>query len=185
MNNNDPDIAVLTTSEVAVMLNVHKRTIRKWTNTGVLSSLRVGNRKDRVFTRIDIDRFLRELNAGDIQAHSTHKMWCFSRIKLLNKKGDWIQSPFLCLTDRLLITKIGLFSNSLEKDEAVRTGIINSSGFKLERLFEAARNTPVGWFGILAARSCQYPHQGVFCAGKESQSVHWLRLSLRNARRRI
>ena len=62
MVNDSPESDVLTTGQVAAVLNVDKKTVRKWTNLGVLSSRRIGVRKDRVFTRVDIDSFLKELN---------------------------------------------------------------------------------------------------------------------------
>ena len=48
---------MLTTSEVARILNVHINTIRRWANQGVLTSYRIGSRGDRRFKKADIDRF--------------------------------------------------------------------------------------------------------------------------------
>ena len=50
----------LTTHDVANMLNVHKSTVRKWTNTGILTARRVGPRRDRLFKQGDIVSFLNQ-----------------------------------------------------------------------------------------------------------------------------
>jgi excisionase family DNA binding protein len=49
---------MLTTSEVAVILNVHINTVRRWSNQGTLKSYQLGPRGDRRFRREDIDAFL-------------------------------------------------------------------------------------------------------------------------------
>jgi excisionase family DNA binding protein len=46
------------TSDVAILLNVHKSTIRRWTKNGILLARRVGPRQDRLFTHEDVYRFL-------------------------------------------------------------------------------------------------------------------------------
>lgn len=51
---------MLTTSEVARLLNVHINTIRRWSNQGVLKTYRIGSRGDRRFERDDVVRFLIE-----------------------------------------------------------------------------------------------------------------------------
>ena len=53
-NNIDP---MLTTSEVARILNLHINTIRRWSNQGILKAYRIGSRGDRRFKREDIDEF--------------------------------------------------------------------------------------------------------------------------------
>ena len=53
--------ALLTTSEVARMLHVHINTARRWSNSGVLRSCRIGPRRDRRFRRDDILTLLAEL----------------------------------------------------------------------------------------------------------------------------
>jgi len=50
--------AMLTTSEVAYLLNVHINTVRRWSNQGILKAYRVGPRGDRRFYRDDITAFL-------------------------------------------------------------------------------------------------------------------------------
>jgi excisionase family DNA binding protein len=61
---------MLTTSEVARLLNVHINTVRRWSNQGILKTYRIGSRGDRRFHRDDILNFLSdkskvaELDAG-------------------------------------------------------------------------------------------------------------------------
>ena len=45
---------MLTTSEVAQLLNVHINTIRRWSNGGILRAYRIGARGDRRFERTDV-----------------------------------------------------------------------------------------------------------------------------------
>ena len=54
-NNIDP---MLTTSDVARLLNVHINTIRRWSNQGVLKAYRIGSRGDRRFRHEDVTFFL-------------------------------------------------------------------------------------------------------------------------------
>ncbi len=49
---------MLTTSEVARLLNVHINTVRRWSNLGTLKTYRIGARGDRRFRREDIASFL-------------------------------------------------------------------------------------------------------------------------------
>lgn len=55
--NNNGIEPMLTTSEVARILNVHINTVRRWSNQGGLKSYRIGSRGDRRFKKRDIDRF--------------------------------------------------------------------------------------------------------------------------------
>jgi excisionase family DNA binding protein len=48
---------MLTTSEVARILNVHINTVRRWSNQGSLKSYRIGSRGDRRFRKDDVDEF--------------------------------------------------------------------------------------------------------------------------------
>jgi len=54
--NNDIN-PMLTTSEVARILNVHINTVRRWSKQGILKSYRIGSRGDRRFKKEDIDSF--------------------------------------------------------------------------------------------------------------------------------
>jgi len=49
---------MLTTSEVASILNVHINTVRRWSNQGTLKAYQLGPRGDRRFRREDIEEFL-------------------------------------------------------------------------------------------------------------------------------
>ena len=54
-SNIDP---MLTTSDVARLLNVHINTIRRWSNLGILKAYRIGSRGDRRFRQLDVNSFL-------------------------------------------------------------------------------------------------------------------------------
>jgi excisionase family DNA binding protein len=56
-NHQDID-PMLTTGEVARLLNIHINTVRRWSNQGVLRTYRIGARGDRRFRREDITNFL-------------------------------------------------------------------------------------------------------------------------------
>ena len=59
---------MLTTSEVARILNVHINTIRRWSNQGVLKAYRIGSRGDRRFKKADIDEFFSGNGSGRYKA---------------------------------------------------------------------------------------------------------------------
>ena len=50
--------ALITVGEAASLLNIHVNTVRRWSNLGVLKSLRIGPRGDRRFRKKDILTFL-------------------------------------------------------------------------------------------------------------------------------
>jgi len=50
--------SLLTTSDVARLLNIHINTVRRWSNEGRLRAYRLGSRGDRRFQREDIASFL-------------------------------------------------------------------------------------------------------------------------------
>ena len=54
---------MLTTSDVAHLLNVHINTVRRWSNQGILRSYRIGSRGDRRFRREDIASFLSKMTS--------------------------------------------------------------------------------------------------------------------------
>lgn len=56
-NSIDP---MLTTSDVARLLNVHINTVRRWSNQGIIRTYRIGSRGDRRFRREDVSIFLAE-----------------------------------------------------------------------------------------------------------------------------
>ena len=49
---------MLTVSEVAEILHVHPNTVRAWSDSGLLKVYRVGYRRDRRFSPLDIENFL-------------------------------------------------------------------------------------------------------------------------------
>lgn len=58
---------MLTTSEVARILNVHINTVRRWSNQGTLKSYRIGTRGDRRFRKADVDALIN--NTGDVKKY--------------------------------------------------------------------------------------------------------------------
>ena len=50
--------AMLTVKEVSRLLHLHPNTVRKWSDTGILKTYRIGNRGDRRFSAEDIANFL-------------------------------------------------------------------------------------------------------------------------------
>lgn len=65
-----PDLSskpMLTTSEAAQLLGIHRNTLRKWANQGVITAYRIGPRRDRRFRREDIESFLEESEAEDFR----------------------------------------------------------------------------------------------------------------------
>ncbi len=50
---------MLTSSDVALLLNIHINTVRRWSNQGILSAYRVGLRGDRRFKRDDVEKLTR------------------------------------------------------------------------------------------------------------------------------
>ena len=60
---------MLTTSDVARLLNIHINTVRRWSNQGILKTYRIGSRGDRRFRQEDITSFLsqelRTVRAGE------------------------------------------------------------------------------------------------------------------------
>ena len=59
-NNNNDSNGMLTTRQLARLLNVHINTVRRWDEQGVLKAYRLGPRGDRRYSREDIDVFLAE-----------------------------------------------------------------------------------------------------------------------------
>ena len=60
MPNNKELNSMLTTNEVARLLNVHMNTVRRWSNLGTLRAYRIGSRGDRRFERKDVFSLLLE-----------------------------------------------------------------------------------------------------------------------------
>jgi len=66
MVDNDKVDPMLTTSEVARILNVHINTVRKWSNQGILESYRISSRGDRRFRMEDIENFFTKDYKGGV-----------------------------------------------------------------------------------------------------------------------
>jgi len=56
---------MLTVREVALLLNIHINTVRRWSNMGILKSYRIGPRADRRFRRDEIISFLFQETKGN------------------------------------------------------------------------------------------------------------------------
>ena len=50
----DQASGMLTITEASQILHVHKNTLRRWTEQGILKTYRIGNRRDRRFRAEDI-----------------------------------------------------------------------------------------------------------------------------------
>jgi len=70
MNNNVDIGPMLTTSEVARVLNVHINTVRRWSNQGLLKAYRIGSRGDRRFKKEDVISFYENSEVMDRRASS-------------------------------------------------------------------------------------------------------------------
>lgn len=55
---------MLTVTEVARLLHLHSNTVRRWSDRGLITAYRIGQRGDRRFTRNDIAAFLAEKPTG-------------------------------------------------------------------------------------------------------------------------
>ena len=55
---------MLTTSEVAELLNVHINTVRRWSDHGLIRAYRICPRGDRRFDREEIVRFLTKMTSN-------------------------------------------------------------------------------------------------------------------------
>ncbi len=71
MVNDDRMGPMLTVREVARLLHIHSNTVRRWSDQGIIKAYRVTRRGDRRFRRVDIARFLSELNPNESSEKST------------------------------------------------------------------------------------------------------------------
>ena len=67
MARNKQIASLLTTSDVARLLNIHINTVRRWSNEGKLKAYRIGSRGDRRFQQGDINVFLAEKSQAEEQ----------------------------------------------------------------------------------------------------------------------
>ena len=49
---------LLTVKRVSELLHVHRNTVRRWSDRGVITAYRISSRGDRRFRKCDIDQFL-------------------------------------------------------------------------------------------------------------------------------
>lgn len=59
--------SLLTTSDVARLLNIHINTVRRWSNEGKFRAYRIGSRGDRRFQQEDITVFLAQKSKAEEQ----------------------------------------------------------------------------------------------------------------------
>ncbi len=52
----------LSTGDVALLLNIHTNTVRRWSRNGILKTYRVGPRGDRRFMRKDVQKLFQKLS---------------------------------------------------------------------------------------------------------------------------
>ena len=50
--------ALLTVGQAAALLNIHVNTVRRWSAQGLLTTYRIGPRRDRRFERAEVERLL-------------------------------------------------------------------------------------------------------------------------------
>jgi excisionase family DNA binding protein len=62
----DEPPVLLTVQEVCRLLNIHENTVRRWSNQGVLKSIRLGPRGDRRYKLQDITAYLQSLQSGSV-----------------------------------------------------------------------------------------------------------------------
>ena len=55
--------SMLTVREVSQLLHIHRNTVGRWADRGILRAYHITHRGDRRFRRVDIIRFARKLNA--------------------------------------------------------------------------------------------------------------------------
>lgn len=55
-----PPPQVLRIGDVAELLRLHRNTVRRWANSGLLKSYRLGPRGDRRFKREDVEAFMHD-----------------------------------------------------------------------------------------------------------------------------
>lgn len=53
---------MLTVRAVCRLLNIHRNTLRRWSDQGIIRAYRINSRGDRRFMREDINHYLAELN---------------------------------------------------------------------------------------------------------------------------
>ena len=56
------NVKLMTVQEAAGMLHVHTNTLRRWSDEGKISSLRINSRGDRRYMEQDVVHFLQNFN---------------------------------------------------------------------------------------------------------------------------
>lgn len=63
MARHEQTITILRTGEVAWLFDIHRNTVRRWADQGILRAYRISRRGDRRFRRQDVADLLAKLNA--------------------------------------------------------------------------------------------------------------------------
>jgi len=66
---------MLTVREVARLLHIHSNTVRRWSDQGRIRVYRITPRGDRRFRRVDIARYLAELNVDRGVEREASSIW--------------------------------------------------------------------------------------------------------------
>ena len=69
MESNSKSPVLLTVQDVSRILNVHENTVRRWSNQGVLKSIRLGPRGDRRYKLQDITDYLVSVQSGAVPSN--------------------------------------------------------------------------------------------------------------------
>ncbi len=64
----EADTRVVRVGEASRILSVHPNTLRKWSDSGLIPSYRIGHRRDRRFAVIDLLAFMERSDNGGVQA---------------------------------------------------------------------------------------------------------------------
>ena len=60
MTNHDSHSVLLTISETSQLLNIHKNTLRRWSDRGIIRAYRIGPRGDRRFRSEDVEALFKK-----------------------------------------------------------------------------------------------------------------------------
>jgi excisionase family DNA binding protein len=63
MTNHDSHSVLLTISETSQLLNIHKNTLRRWSDRGIIRVYRLGPRGDRRFRSEDVEALFKKITA--------------------------------------------------------------------------------------------------------------------------
>ena len=100
----DPE-AILTLTEAAELLNVHRNTLRRWSDKGMLKTYRIGSRGDRRFSRGDIDNLFQKSSDRTEELEPINHPHNYSSVDLPEFR-DYARLKYSDALDEDLITMI-------------------------------------------------------------------------------